>query len=228
MDDFARRWRHFWDDSKAYRDKATKETLAHLQEGQGLTTAGSHSTELGGAARIAPLLASLRNEERPLITAAVRAQTALTHASPLATEAAEFIAQAVFILMKGVTIGNALRMATALPFKTLPAARYLEQAEEVRDLPTAEAVEALGASCPTEKALPSVFAILLRHGDNLETCLIENGMAGGDSAARGLVLGMFLGAAHGYRAIPARWISPLLAGPRIEALLKTVGLGQTN
>src|SRR6202012_893789 len=86
MDDFARRWRSFWDDTKTYRDKDTKATLLHLEAGAGLTRAGSDIADLGGACRIAPILLALRNEEKPTIIAAVRAQTALTHASPVAID----------------------------------------------------------------------------------------------------------------------------------------------
>ena len=224
MEDFARRWRHFWDESNSYRDHATKKTLAHLEEGRGLTRAGSDSTELGGACRIAPLLLALRNEDQPTIIAAVRAQTALTHATPLVMDAAEFITRTVFLFMRGVSVASALQMASALPYKALPAELYLQQAEAVRDLPTAEAVLKLGQSCSLEKALPSSFAILLRHGDDLETALIENVMAGGDSAARGLVLGLILGAAHGRRAVPERWTEPLRAQAQVGAFLKTVGI----
>ncbi len=228
MDDFAKRWRSFWDDSKSYRDHATKDTLAHLEEGIGLTRAGSDSTELGGASRMAPLLLALRNEEKPTIIAAVRAQTALTHATPTVIDTAEFIAHTVFLLMRGVSIPSALNMSVALPYKALTPDALLQKAEAVRDLPTAEAVAKLGQSCALDKALPSVFAILLRHGDNLETALIENAMAGGDSAARALVLGIILGAAHGRRAVPDRWISSLKARPQVETFLKTVGLGATD
>jgi len=225
MDDFARRWRSFWDDSKSYRDHATKDTLAHLEAGTGLTRAGSDSTELGGAARMAPVLLALRNEDKPTIIAAVRAQTALTHATPAVIDTAEFLAHTVFLLMRGVTIPSALQMAAAMPYKALTAEAFLQKAETVRGLSTPDAVAKLGQSCTLEKALPSVFAILLQHGANLETALIENVMAGGDSAARGLVLGMVLGAAHGRRAIPERWIGALQARPQVEAFLKTVGLG---
>jgi ADP-ribosylglycohydrolase len=213
MEDFARRWRQFWSDSTSYRDHATKETLAHLEEGLGLTRAGSDSTELGGAARIAPILAALRNEDQP---------------TPIAVDTAEFLARTVFILMRGVSVSSALQMAVALPFRALPAEHYLRQAEKTLHLPTAEAVVELGQSCPIEKALPAVFAILLRHHDDFETALIENVMAGGDSAARGLVLGTILGAAFGRRAIPDRWIESLRARRHVEAFLKTVGLGGTD
>ena len=228
MDDFARRWRNFWNESKAYRDHATKETLAHLDAGAGLTRAGSDSTELGGAARIAPLLVALRQEDQPTIIAAVRAQTALTHATPVVIDTAEFIAHTVFLLLRGVSIPSALQMSAALPLKALKVEPFLQQAEAVRALPTAEAVLKLGQSCALEKALPSVFVILLQHGTNLETVLIENVMTGGDSAARALVLGIILGAAHGRRAIPEKWIAALKARPQVEAFLKTVGLGGTD
>lgn len=226
MEDFVRRWREFWRGSQAYRDHATKETLAHLQTGEGLTHAGSLSTELGGPGRIAPLLLALRGEDAPLVIGAVRAQTALTHASPVALDTAEFIAQVVFLLMRGVSIPSALRTTANLPYKALRATDYLQRAEALADRTTAEAVEELGQSCPLEKALPAVFAILLRHGDDFETALIENVMAGGDSAARGLVLGTILGAAHGRRAIPLRWLEALEARSRVDSFLRTMGIGE--
>ncbi len=225
MDDFARRWRQFWEKSTAYHDHATKETFAHLQDGLGLTRAGSASTELGGAARLAPLLVALRKEEAPVIIAAVRAQTALTHATPAVIDAAEFMARTVFLLMRGISIPSALRDSAGFSYRALPAEKYLQRAEEARHLPTREAVEQLGQSCALEKALPSVMTILLQHGTDLETALIENVMAGGDSAARGMVLGTLLGAAHGRRAVPERWLRALRARPIVESFLESVDLG---
>jgi len=224
MDDFAKRWRKFWETSKSYRDKATKQTLIHLQEGHGFTTSGSDIADLGGTVRIAPLLAALREEDQSTIVAAARAQTAFTHAAPLALDTTEFIARTVFLIMRGVTVVSALHMAAALPYKKLPAEAWLKSAQELQALPTGEAVEELGQACPIEQALPSIFAILLRHGDSFEDALIENVMAGGDSAARGAILGMLLGAAHGQRAIPERWALALQAQPQIDAFTQTVGL----
>jgi ADP-ribosylglycohydrolase len=44
-------------------------------------------------------------------------------------------------------------------------------------------------------------------------------MAGGDSAARALVLGMVLGAQSGKQALPERWVEGLKSAPRVEAFL---------
>jgi ADP-ribosylglycohydrolase len=226
VEDFARRWRQFWEMSTAYRDHATKDTLANLESGRGLTRSGSASKELGGAARIAPLLVALRSEEPATIIGAVRAQTALTHAAPEVIDAAEFIARMVFLLVKGVTIAGALEMASALSYRVLQPQIYLRRALDVSHLSTAQAIDELGQSCPLEKALPSSMAILLRHGDNVETALIENTHAGGDSAARGMVLGIFLGAAHGAHALPASWLAGLRAQPRLAQFLKAMCLGE--
>jgi ADP-ribosylglycohydrolase len=61
--------------------------------------------------------------------------------------------------------------------------------------------------------------LLERFGDDFETALVENVMAGGDNAARGLALGMVLGAKLGKAAIPGRWLSDLAAAPRLAAFL---------
>lgn len=68
-------------------------------------------------------------------------------------------------------------------------------------------------------ALPAVLQLVLTHEDDLEQCLIENVMAGGDSAARGLAAGMILGARLGMDAIPARWLADLRQRKHIEQLL---------
>jgi ADP-ribosylglycohydrolase len=225
IEDFAQRWRKFWQDSESYRDHATKETLANIESGRSQTQAGSDSRDLGGASRIAPLLTALREEDPNILIEAVRAQTVLTHDNPEVVDTAEFIARLVQLLIQGVSVESALRTTAAFSFRTLQPQAYLKKAEQVLKLSTKEAVAQLGQSCPVEKSLPSVFHILLQHGDDFENALVQNVMAGGDSAARGKMLGIILGAAYGVRAIPERWIEHISARPQIENFFKTVGLG---
>ncbi len=47
--------------------------------------------------------------------------------------------------------------------------------------------------------------------------MIANTAAGGDSAARGLLTGMILGARGGFDVIPKEWIEPLVYRERIAA-----------
>jgi ADP-ribosylglycohydrolase len=136
MEDFAHRWSCFWRESNAYRDHATKITLAHLEESFDPPRAGSDSTDLGGAVRIAPLLAALRNENQPTKIAAAREQTMLTHAAPVTMDAAEFLTRMVLVLMRGESVASALQMTAALSSEALPVEAMLRQAESTHDLPT--------------------------------------------------------------------------------------------
>ena len=47
-------------------------------------------------------------------------------------------------------------------------------------------------------------------------------MAGGDNCARGLVLGMLLGAANGMASIPSHWIENLNAGAELHEFLDQI------
>jgi len=52
--------------------------------------------------------------------------------------------------------------------------------------------------------------------------LIENAMAGGDSAGRGLIVGMILGAHRGIDAIPQKWLSELKSFQEIVDLMDQI------
>jgi ADP-ribosylglycohydrolase len=67
-----------------------------------------------------------------------------------------------------------------------------------------------------------VVHLIARYENDLEPALIENVMAGGDSAARGMAVGMVLGAHLGRDAIPERWLSEMKTTGRIEALLQEI------
>ena len=84
----------------------------------------------------------------------------------------------------------------------------------------------VGKASPTEGALPSALYFALRYEHSLEAALVANANVGGDSAARAMVIGMLLGAAHGgagaEAVLPARWLEGLRARGRVEALLLQV------
>lgn len=76
----------------------------------------------------------------------------------------------------------------------------------------------VGKASPTEGALPGAIYLALKYQDSLEQALIANAGVGGDSAVRGMVIGMLLGAVHGREAIPQPWIEGLNALPHVDAL----------
>jgi ADP-ribosylglycohydrolase len=221
-DGFASDWRRMWDGYPDYLDHATKETIAHLDEGTPLTEAGSNSKELGGASRIAPLLVAMSGGSVEPAVAAARVQTGLTHGSTIAGDAAELIARLVFALLAGAELAAAIEAAAAGTYDELDVPAVLQKVKETGSLETTAAAKSLGLACPAPQAVPTLFMLLDRCGGEFETALIENVMAGGDNAARGLALGMILGVMHGKSAIPERWLQGLEAAPRIDAFLRFV------
>ncbi|CAN5321325.1 ADP-ribosylglycohydrolase family protein [soil metagenome] len=217
--DFFEKWCKSWVGYGDYFDHATKETLANLAKGEPMESVGSDSEELGGAARIAPLLAMMQGQPLEAQIKAVRSQTALTHATHIAQDAAEFLARLTAGVLNGHEVAVALRHATSEYYEVLPVRDILRKVAETRSLEMKDAAKELGLACPAEQALPTVLALIVRYPDDLETALVENVMAGGDSAARGLALGMILGAKAGQSEIPERWIEGLQAKAQIEEFL---------
>ena len=64
--------------------------------------------------------------------------------------------------------------------------------------------------------------LIAKYENNLEEALIQAVMAGGDSAARGMLVGMVLGAHLGPESLPEKWVSELAKRREIEALLEGI------
>ena len=76
--------------------------------------------------------------------------------------------------------------------------------------------------CSVEAALPGTIHLISKYENDFKEALVENVMAGGDSAARGMLVGMVLGAYGGIDALPREWLKTLNARNRIEESLATL------
>ncbi|MES2922874.1 MAG: ADP-ribosylglycohydrolase family protein [Verrucomicrobiota bacterium] len=213
-------WQAFWEDPAtiSYRDGATKDTLAHLRS---RSSPASTSDDIAGAARIAPLFLLDWKDDDALL-AAVRSQTAFTHGDPAVIEAAEFFTSATLAVQRGKSIKPALRQTLESGiWQTLPD-EWLENALEsaISNETDAAALHRHGLSCRTYDAFPSICHLLLRHPEDPATALIENANSGGDSAARGMILGLVYGAAFPVSTWPAEWLTGLGARHEIESLIR--------
>lgn len=206
---FMAAWQQFWATSPAYRDHATRETLEHIAAGQVPTRAASRSADLGGAARIAPLIAATLHLPEDQAVELAWNHTALTHADPAVGEAAAFLVRAVRAALAGHDAAAAIARAAEAEYVALPVAQHLAAARAASQEGILHATRALGLACPLPQAFPAMLAIALAYPHDLEAALIDNVMAGGDSAARGLALGMLLGATHGAK-LPPRWVAAWL------------------
>lgn len=197
---FTTAWRAFWSDSRtlAYRDGATRAAMA----GQ-----ASNSHDIAGVGRMAPLLV-LEWENDGAFLAAVAAQTGLTHGSQEVLAAADFFARVTLSVSRGASITEALVSAP------LAAQRSAASAET-----DAAALEAHGLACSVTVAFPSVCHLLLRYPEDPCAALIANANAGGDSAARGMILGMIYGARFADFPWPSEWLTEMKAYPEICELV---------
>jgi ADP-ribosylglycohydrolase len=70
-----------------------------------------------------------------------------------------------------------------------------------------------------EDAFAGVVHLIAKYENDLEEALVQAVMAGGDSAGRGMVVGMVLGAHLGEEALPGHWVSDLQRRGEILDLL---------
>ncbi|GAB6037812.1 ADP-ribosylglycohydrolase family protein [Fundidesulfovibrio butyratiphilus] len=219
--DFASSWRNLFSQYDGYLDRATRSTLERLDQGWTPEDAGSNSTDLAGAARIAPLVFALRRDEETLVAAA-RAQTALTHRHQPVIDAAECFARAALLALSGQDPVNALRLALQGRLPGSPLHAWLAEGLEAADEDTSAAVARLGQSCHVDGAFAAVVQIVARHPFDLPGALLASTLAGGDSAARNMLIGLLLGAAPGGQSLPEDWLAGLNARAPIEGLLDEI------
>lgn len=215
---FAARWQHFFDDYGGYFDDATRSTLKHLANGADIENAGSASDDLAGAARIAPLVYCYRHDAENLLGSA-RVQTAFTHNQSHVIDAAAAFSRIALASLAGTPPRQAVSAVLAHPDTGGVLSGLMSKGLESVDTNTREAIGRFGQMCEIDAALPAAVHLIAKYEDSLQEALIENVLAGGDSAGRGLLVGMVLGAYLGPEAIPSRWLTEMNAGDRITALM---------
>jgi len=221
---FAISWRKFFEDYDGYFDKATKTTLENFRKGASFRNGGSDSDELGGASRICPILYYCHQTGSNFLPA-VRAQTALTHNHPDVIKSAVFFSDVVLRVLGGQTPSAAIDDVIDSCGGQRQMIDWVQRGKESIHRGTRSAIENFGQHCATEAAFPGVIHLIYKYEENLRDALIENVMAGGDSAARGIMAGMILGAHNGTEAIPEHWLAEMKAYPQIRQLLEKIDSG---
>jgi ADP-ribosylglycohydrolase len=214
LNGFAQQWQNFFKSYGGYFDGATKQTLENFAAGKPPAEAGSQSDDLAGASRIAPLAYYYRKDLQAFLTSA-RDQTALTHNHPTVIESAEFFGRVTWKVLNGESPTAAVKQAMDEGFDREPYSKWIENGLNSAAKDTRQAILDFGQMCEIQAAFPSVIHLIARYENNLRTGLVENVMAGGDSAGRGLLVGMILGAYGGLDAIPQKWLTELKATPEI-------------
>jgi len=175
---------------KGYIDHATKETVKHMNLG---INQGYMSSELGGASRMAPVLYAYRNDASAA-KKMVMMQTKATHNHALPIEISAYLCDVIFSIANGKPLMNSLEDNIKKASKDIQDLYDLGKNCTVES--PVQAIVTLGQSCPSESAFPALVCLLHRYPDDYKVAMKFNVLAGGDSAARAMVLGMLYGIAE--------------------------------
>jgi ADP-ribosylglycohydrolase len=215
---FSDRWQRLFKDYHGYIDQATRGTLFGYASGKSIEAAGSSSHELAGASRIAPIVYMYADNLEKLVEAA-RLQTMMTHNSAEVIDSAEFFARVGHQVLEGIRPKTAIENISDAWIGDPKIKEWAQTGLESKDLDSLDAILRFGQSCHAQEAFPGVIHLVVRYENDLKEALIQAVMAGGDSAARGMMAGMVLGAYRGPNSLPAEWLSGLRKGKEITDLL---------
>ncbi len=220
LGEFAEKWLDYMKRYNGYMDNATKQTIFNMEKGDSPDSCGSPSSDLGGASRISPLIFTLYNEPDKL-DKNVKEQTAMTHNNPVVIESAVLLARITLEALKGISPLDALQTVLSDEPDDYMLSPLIKAGLKSKGQDTRRTILGFGQMCEAGSALPSVIHLLATYENDTKNALIENVMAGGDSAARGMIVGMVLGAYHGESSgIPDKWINDLKGHDRIIECLE--------
>ena len=217
--DFSARWRALFENYNGYVDHATKVTLSAYASGSTYEDPGSPSDDLAGASRMAPLVYAYRHDLDGLAES-VRAQTRMTHSNPVTIDAADFFGRVAWQTLQGSLPTEAMQEVSEEHFASSPLFGWVRAGVESKSKESVSTISRFGQSCHTEEAFPGVVHLIAKYENDLSEALIQSVMAGGDSAARGMMVGMVLGAHIGLESLPEEWLDSLKKKDRILTLLE--------
>lgn len=195
-------WLEYMKDYDGYIDHATSDSILLMEANEEW---GSLSPDFSGASRIAPIIFSTTDKENGIKDSII--QTKITHNDERVIWAAEFYARVAYLVLDNKSPIAAIKeVATTMNNPWID--QNIFKATEYLSLSPIEAIEKLGQSCSVKFAFPSTLYLIMKFEDSYKDAMIGNVMAGGDSAARGLIVGMILGA-YNEDGIPKEWIKDL-------------------
>lgn len=200
---FKTHWLTYMSKYEGYMDHASKESIALLDFS---THTGSSSDELGGISRVAPLI--FYHFDDPQLHHLIETQTRMTHNSDTLLIFSQFTVKVVLELIIGKSLNESLGQISKL-YPTID--NLISKLSARMDEDTVSVVKDIGQSCSCLFAFPSALYIAMKYPNDFKEAMRQNVLAGGDSAGRGMLIGMLLGAQQGYSKIPEDWIRNLNA-----------------
>jgi ADP-ribosylglycohydrolase/protein-tyrosine phosphatase len=170
----------------------------------------------GAIMRAAPVGLVAASRERAFELA--RDTSVVTHGHPSGYLSAAYFAALIFDLARGAVLPEAMTHAETLLRRERAHEETLRAVESARALaacgtPRAADLEALGGGWTGESALAIALAVTLTADasspEGFADALWRAVAHGGDSDSTGSIVGNLLGAMHGERVLPPRWLGQL-------------------
>ncbi|RYV01812.1 ADP-ribosylglycohydrolase family protein [Shewanella sp. OPT22] len=185
---FKTEWCAFITQYQGYIDGASKKTLENIAANHE-DPVGSQSNDLAGAAFFA-LLFSYYAEQEMRLSKVTELTTAL-HNHPDVTDAVIYFAKVALNMLSGRSIADALlNQYHSLPESTIKS--LIHKGIDAKEQDSQKALSSFGVDCSINSSLPGVIQILLKHENDFNEAMTQNVMAGGDSAARGIIIASLL------------------------------------
>ncbi len=217
LSSFSLRWKEYMKEYKGYVDGASCATLKNLEKGKSPLEAGSSSQDLSVVSRIAPLALVYGDNYTDFLSYALL-QVKTTHNSFKVILATQFFTELLYLVLQGLS-PRAAMSEIEVKSEDKNILNWIKVAFASVEHNTLEAIHSFGQSCSVNGGCPGTLHLILKYEDDYTEAMKQNVYAGGDSAARGMVAGMILGAYNGVESIPKEWINNLNNKNRIEKYL---------
>ncbi|OQA93989.1 MAG: ADP-ribosyl-(dinitrogen reductase) glycohydrolase [Chloroflexi bacterium ADurb.Bin222] len=217
--------------------QSVKEFVINFKAGKPWHASGIPSAGNGALMRIAPVLAPHLRTGTPALWADVALATMLTHNDPAALSASLAFSAMLWELLQMsappeplwwvetyVSLARDLEGDTvyrprggAYADYTGPLWRFVDtqvRAAYEQGMPALTACDAWYSGAYLLETVPSVLYVLMRHADDPETALVRAVNDTRDNDTVGAIVGAAVGALHGRRGLPERWVRNLLGRTR--------------
>ncbi len=217
-DDWVERYRKVMLTPDGHRDfyipAAHRTFIGNLSKNLPPDRCGEDDTHIAGLVEAAPIML-LRANNTDALFRELAPQIALVRRGCTLRRAAMLIADILRLLLAGYSLDDACFKKlghTHHPYLAFPYHRWIQH-HTMEHVATHE----LSQGASGDDAVPLSLFIALKHADDFGEAVVTNATLGGDSAHRGSLVGLLLGASVGLEAIPKHLVNGLANRKEIEA-----------
>ncbi len=198
---FSTTWKTKMSSYQGYIDGASQHTMGALSEGKNSLVCGSNSRDLSVVGRMMPLIYTYHNEMDKMMEY-VKLHTIFTHMTKELVESAAYFNELILAVSLGAEITHAVEEIALAYSENVQ--NWVDMGVAKAESESIEAIKDLGQSCSVEGGFSAVIYLLMRFSD-FQEAMEANALAGGDSAARGMIVGAVLGASGGMDVLPLNY-----------------------